>query len=500
MSKKTSNDYLQKSPPSAIDIEESVLGAIIIEGNNARVPKILKLLLPDHFYLEKHQVIYTAIAKLNTDGKPIDLRSVPHQLRSMNRLEEVGGSYYIAELTSKVSSSANIEYHTQILIQEYLKRSVIQISQSISSTAYDPNSDPLELIPATIQRLQYLFDRSVQQTIEQSIKDQWNKFLVTEKPPEVQPLITIQNKPVATPGGICLLTGKKKSRKSLLVTWLINEMFTHQYIDPRSVLLFDTEQEKSDVWSYQDRIFRLSGKKVPTFTLRELGASERLKFINSTCLYWPTPIKLIIIDGIRDLLIDFNNITECSDLITWLLNKTSDGVHIMPILHLNKTDGNPRGHLGSELQNKAESNIEVEYDTKTGVSLVKCESSRKKPFETFAFTHSKDDLPILVDAPVDGIPIPDDERRKILSFIFQDGPLKYSELKEEIKNHFSVGLTRAEHMIREFHRNYWIVKEGKERSPSAVYRLVASDVQPSDNGHSPPNDPPPPTEDGSLPF
>jgi len=138
------SEALGKLPPSAIDIEESVLGAIILERNALNA--VVEFMKPDYFYTEPHKEIYSAIVELFKRSEPIDMRTVVYQLKKSGKIELIGGAYYIAELTSKVSSSANIEYHARILVELALKRELILTACRIHHEAYEDTTDVFELI------------------------------------------------------------------------------------------------------------------------------------------------------------------------------------------------------------------------------------------------------------------------------------------------------------------------------------------------------------------
>ena len=107
-----------KVPPQAVDIEEAVLGAILMEKD--AVITVLDILKPESFYKDAHQKIYNAIVELSTKEKPIDILTVTEELRSNDELESVGGPFYITQLTNRVASSAHIEYHSRIVAQKYI--------------------------------------------------------------------------------------------------------------------------------------------------------------------------------------------------------------------------------------------------------------------------------------------------------------------------------------------------------------------------------------------
>lgn len=133
-----------KIPPQAVDLEEVVLGAMLIDKKG--VDEVIDILHPDVFYRESHQYIYEAIFKLFESSEPVDLLTVSAQLKREGRLELVGGDFYLIKLTQKVASSAHIEFHARIILQKYIQRSLIKISNEIIEEAYDEGTDVFDLL------------------------------------------------------------------------------------------------------------------------------------------------------------------------------------------------------------------------------------------------------------------------------------------------------------------------------------------------------------------
>lgn len=133
-----------KLPPQAPELEESVLGAIMIEKDAYSL--VSEILRPDCFYKIAHQKIYQAIVSLSFAQSPIDMHTVTEQLRKTNEIEDVGGPYYIALLTAKVASAAHLEYHARIIVQKYLARELIRISSEIQTKAFDDSIDVDDLM------------------------------------------------------------------------------------------------------------------------------------------------------------------------------------------------------------------------------------------------------------------------------------------------------------------------------------------------------------------
>ncbi len=137
-------EYGGKLPPQATELEEVVLGALMLE-KDAYVA-VCEFLRPECFYKDAHQTIYQSITELSMKQEPVDLLTVSQQLRRMGKLDEVGGQAYISELTAKVASAANVQYHAQIIVQKYLSRELIRISSDIQTKAYDEKQDVDELM------------------------------------------------------------------------------------------------------------------------------------------------------------------------------------------------------------------------------------------------------------------------------------------------------------------------------------------------------------------
>lgn len=133
-----------KLQPQNIDLENAVLGALMLEGD--AFSKVSDILKPECFYEPANQRIFEAIVSLNAVSKPIDMLTVTEELRNHNTLDEAGGPMRISQLTSNVSSAANIEFHARIVAQKYLARELISFSSQIQSLAFDDSIDILDVL------------------------------------------------------------------------------------------------------------------------------------------------------------------------------------------------------------------------------------------------------------------------------------------------------------------------------------------------------------------
>jgi replicative DNA helicase len=139
-----SNYVFGKVQPQAVPLEEAVLGALMLDRE--ALPIVMDILRPESFYLEAHQHIYRAAIKLFERSNPVDLLTVTEELRKSGDLDKVGGAYYLVELTNKVASSANIEYHARIIAQKQIQRELIRVSTKTIRDAYEDTTDVFDLL------------------------------------------------------------------------------------------------------------------------------------------------------------------------------------------------------------------------------------------------------------------------------------------------------------------------------------------------------------------
>jgi len=133
--------------PQAVDLEEGVLGALMIDNN--AVNDVIEILQEDSFYKDAHKRIYAAILELFQESEPIDILTVTAKLKQKGELDIVGGAYFVSHLTDKVGSSANVEFHARIISQKYILRELIRISSDTIKNAFDDTTDVFDLLDKT---------------------------------------------------------------------------------------------------------------------------------------------------------------------------------------------------------------------------------------------------------------------------------------------------------------------------------------------------------------
>ena len=151
--------------PQARELEEAVLGALMLEKDAYSI--VSEILKPESFYEKAHEKIYAAIVDLAISQRPVDMLTVTEQLKKRGELEEVGGPFYISQLTSKVASSAHIEYHARIIAQKYLARELISFTAMIQGKAFDESIDVEDLMQEAEGKLFEISQRNVKKDVTQ---------------------------------------------------------------------------------------------------------------------------------------------------------------------------------------------------------------------------------------------------------------------------------------------------------------------------------------------
>jgi len=153
-----------KLPPQVTDFEEAVLGAMMIDKKG--IDEVIDILQPEAFYKEGHKYIFEAIDQLFVGNQPIDLLTVSAQLRKNGKLDLAGGDAYLVSLTQKISSSAHIEFHSRVILQKFIQRSLIRISNEIIEDAYDETTDVFDLLDKAEAKLYEVTQGNIKKSSE----------------------------------------------------------------------------------------------------------------------------------------------------------------------------------------------------------------------------------------------------------------------------------------------------------------------------------------------
>lgn len=155
---------LGKVQPQATELEEAVLGALMLEKE--ALSQVIDILKPESFYVEANRHVFFAIQKLFNGSKPVDLLTVTQELRALGLLDKVGGAYYISELTNRVASAANVEFHARIILEKYILRELIRISSDITKNAFEETTDVFELLDRAETELFSVAEQNIRRNSE----------------------------------------------------------------------------------------------------------------------------------------------------------------------------------------------------------------------------------------------------------------------------------------------------------------------------------------------
>lgn len=155
-----------KLPPQATDLEEAVLGSLMLEKD--ALTTVIDILQPKSFYKEAHGRIFSGIQNLFQRSEPIDILTVTNELKRTGELEIVGGAYYISQLTNRVASAANVEFHARIIAQKYIQRELIRISTDTIKEAYEDTADVFDLLDNA--------ERNLFSVVEGNIRKNYDKM------------------------------------------------------------------------------------------------------------------------------------------------------------------------------------------------------------------------------------------------------------------------------------------------------------------------------------
>lgn len=312
-------------------------------------------------------------------------------------------------------------------------------------------------------------------------------------------VLMVDDAVIGTLGNFSASIGKAKSKKTFNVSAIVASALRGSTIlhyrstfpkDKRMVLYVDTEQGRYHCQNVLKRILRLADlpeNKEPDnlvmLALRKYSPDMRLAIVEQAIGTIPN-LGLVVIDGIRDFLYDINSPSESTDIISKFMQWTDDKqIHIHTVLHQNKNDEHARGHIGTELNNKAETILQVEVDKEDkAISVVEAVHIRDRDFEPFAFRINEDVLPELVEPYLSkekksGRPtkepfdpqreIPGDVHRAAVAAAFANGNIgSYDDYLERLKEAYGLynvklGYNKVVKVATFLGNKRMVIKEGK---------------------------------------
>ena len=268
--------------------------------------------------------------------------------------------------------------------------------------------------------------------------------------PESVPVLKQGDYVIFSRGDISTIGGKAKSRKTFLVVLLASEFLMSN--DAGKILIVDTEMSKSRTYKTVRRIHRkigwdpgMSDDRLTVLSLREYAPNERADILKEAIEHLKP--DLVFLDGIRDIVKDFNNIEESARIVGMLMKlSTKHNCHICCVLHENRVNDQLRGHLGSEIINKSETVLSIAKNGDT--SKVEPAFTRDMPFEAFWFCINNEELPEYCDEPVTQVKT--DKLHTLFESILPDKKrLSYSDLRSKVMEAAGVKQSAAQNKIKD---------------------------------------------------
>lgn len=275
--------------PQARSMEKAVLGAIMIDKE--AIQEVSNILTPDCFYQDAHTIIYEAMLNLRKKGAPIDLLSVTNELTRMKQIEAIGGSYYLVELTNRVASTANAEYHARIIMQKYLARRVIYAGEEMKRKAIEDATDVFDLIDEAKRSLAVIDDLVVGGSI--TLKQVKEKGISDPARYPTPPILQSLDIYYLLAGAITLAGARPKDGKSTFAYYLLT-WFASENAMPVALIPLENSVEQSAAsllsvgLSYNDELIHIS----------QLPNHEVDTICNEVVRLAQRGVKLIVLDWI----------------------------------------------------------------------------------------------------------------------------------------------------------------------------------------------------------
>jgi hypothetical protein len=384
---------MDKFPPHSIEAEQGVLGCILLASDafeEARAQITARA-----FYDVRHQTIFLGCDDLHRAGSVIDLTLLSAWLTSNNRMEDAGGIAYVASLLDSVSSVAALPDYIDRVSEKQKFREFSERCRTMAEAASKPGANKTEIAEdlriALAEFAQGEGNGELLGVIEA------HRFKPEVVPLPLRPIYSLCNTPVCTPGNLTAITAQIKTGKTAVVKAMLTAaLVNNSDIDclgftsgnPKNIALvhIDTEQSPDDHWHHVQEILRRAKLTAPpawfySYCLTGLAARrvvECFDHIIKTAADAHGGIHSALIDGVADMATDVNDAAECNALVASLHATAIEyDCPIASVIHFNPGGEKVRGHLGSQLERKAETNLRL--DKTDGVTTIWSDKQRRAP-------------------------------------------------------------------------------------------------------------------------
>jgi hypothetical protein len=365
--------------PVSVEAEEYLLSCMLLDGKDVVSRCREAGITIDTWYESKHGIIYDCICSCVDRGLPVDVSIVAEELKTTKQLDKVGGYAFLTQVSARIPTTAQTGYFIEKVREQALLRETIRCSAGMAEECYNFSGGIDTFLEDLQAKFKRIVDRSIVSDPEQIEARRFNHKRLVKKP---TPIFSLAGTTVSTPGNLTAIYSQAKTGKSSLVGAMIAAAMTnptsgHDTLgitgpnyEKGALIHFDTEQSDYDwqqlITSSLKRVGLVEEPKwLMSYHLTGMSAAECRAFISATVKRAQRmfgKIHSIFIDGIADLVIDPNDPAECFPLITELhAIAIKYNTAIISILHMNPgSEVKGRGHLGSQLERKAESNLTLE--------------------------------------------------------------------------------------------------------------------------------------------
>lgn len=501
---------LGRTPPHSVEAEEYLLSCCFLDGADI-VARCLAAEMGDaHFYSPANRVIFEKLVQLYNAKKPIDLAVLAEELKKSKQLAAVGGYGYLAQISSRIPTTAQSNYFIEKVCELHRLRELIKVATGAVEKCYTyAGPEDLEKIVAPL--------RKASDTPEASIVEilRTRRFRHNDCPPKPKLRVWLGGSHVCTSGNLSALIAQAKAGKSTVVGAILGAFMaaaiSDEYAEARqdaclgfrasnpeefAVLHFDTEQSEYDADALIRRAQRRANMTEPppwlvSYRLAGLQPQKVREVIKQAVSREGDRcggIATIIIDGVADMVLDVNNPDECNPLVAELHGMAIDhAAPILSIIHENpkgqrqSDKSKARGHLGSQLERKCESNVWIQK-TEDDISVLWSDKMRGAPIPigagpAFAWSDAEH-CHVIVPNPF--AEAAEEKRsskmntaREIIAAIWPSNAahLSHGDLVDIIMKHLKCGKSKAKTFVREASDLDLIRKQDGSNEKSPYVRL-----------------------------
>lgn len=386
------NPVAGRVPPHSVEAEESLLACCLIDGGDSIRAADAAGITAASFYESAHRELFTVLGEIHRNGNPVDEVVLAEELRKRGLLEAVGGVVRLNEITNRIPTTAHRAYFLEQVRDNELLRDLVTKATRATESAYACQGGAATLVAGFARELDSLATQHAARVDTAAILDS-HRFDAAQPPRPARTIFTLDGKSIATPGNLVALSALPKAGKSALLGGFIaaptgdGDTLGIGSANPEGWALvhFDTEQSPSDAHAVVATALRRTGATAPawlrSYSVLGVPVVQRLDVLAAELRRARKAcggVHSVLLDGVADFVTDPNDPAEAFAAVERIHRLAAEfDTTIVCILHVNpgSESGKTRGHLGSQLERKAETNLRLEKDV-DGITVVFCERGR----------------------------------------------------------------------------------------------------------------------------